>query len=205
MFANKPYILGLTGGIGCGKSMAAAYLSELGAVHVDADGISRALTQPEGAALQPIRERFGDKVFHEDGTLDRAALAELVFGNKDNKIALEAILHPMIQARIMDRIENAAVEQAPVVILDVPLLFETGMDALCDEVWAVSVPENVQLERVLERDGLSVDAARARIAGQMAMEERNNRADKVIMTDRPFEDTRAELSRLYSKLLNRLP
>ena len=132
MSANRPYIIGLTGGIGTGKSEAAKFLASLGAVHLDADAISHELTEPGGEALEPIRAEFGEGVFHEDGTLDRQALAQITFSDPARKRALEAILHPRIQRDIMRGIDRAAEEGAKVVILDVPLLFETGMDALCD-------------------------------------------------------------------------
>lgn len=204
MPASKPYVLGLTGGIGCGKSAAAEYLSELGAVHIDADGISRALTCENGAALGKIREQFGDEIFHTDGQLDRKKLAAAVFGNVERKRMLESILHPMIQKQIMDEMDDAAEAGKRIVVLDVPLLFESGMDVLCDEVWTVSVPENVQYERVRERDSLSDEEVKKRIDGQMPMDERNSKADHVIDTNKPIEETQATLKKMYNRVISRL-
>ena len=200
MPANKPYVIGLTGGIGCGKSDAAAHLSSLGAVRVDADAISRALTAPGGAALEGIRRAFGDGVFLPDGALDRTKLADLVFPDEAARRALEGILHPMIQAKALEEIDQAQRDGAPVVVLEVPLLFETGMDVLCDEVWTVTAPHEVQLARVTAR-GLTVEQAEARIASQMSPQERARRARHVISTDRSPEKTRAELSDLYRQAL----
>lgn len=203
MLANKPYVLGLTGGIGCGKSEAAKCLAALGAVHVDADGISRSLTAPGGEALPAIRDQFGDEVFLPDGTLDRAALGRIVFDSAPHRRALEGILHPLIQNRMWAEIEAAGQRGDKVVVLDVPLLFETGMDVLCDETWAVTAEAETQLARVMAR-GLTLEEAQARIASQMSAEERNGRVNRVIHTDRSADRTQAELTSLYQQLVKRL-
>jgi len=202
--ANQPYVVGLTGGTGCGKSEAARYLASLGAKHIDADAISHALTADGGAAIEAIRQTFGDAVFFENGSLNRRALHDLVFSSMAHKRALEGIIHPMVQRYVMDEIEAAADEGYRVAILDVPLLFECGMDVLCDETWTMSVEACIQMERICQRDGLSEQQAAARIAGQMSMAERNARASRVIDSDRPIEKTRAELNQLYQQLLRRI-
>ena len=203
MPANKPYIIGLTGGIGCGKSEASAHLKRLGAVHVDADAISRSLTAPEGEALPQIRELFGDGVFAPDGTLDRAKLGEVVFASQEHRRVLEGILHPLVQNRAWRQIEEAGQCGERVVVLDVPLLFETGMDVLCDEVWTVTAPAEIQLMRVMER-GLTREQAQARIDSQMSSEERCARSARVISTDRSIERTQAELTSLFQQVLKKL-
>lgn len=203
MPANKPYIVGLTGGIGCGKSEAASCLRELGAVHVDADEISRSLTAQGGEALPAIREKFGDGVFREDGTLDRAELGRIVFESAPHRRLLEGIIHPLVQRRTLAEIEKAGLRGDRVVVLDVPLLFETGMDVLCDETWAVTAGAETQLIRVMSR-GLTAEQAQARIDSQMSADERSARATRIINTDRPIERTRAELTSLYQQLLKRL-
>ena len=203
MLANKPYVIGLTGGIGCGKSEAARYLKELGAAHVDADEISRRLTAEGGEALGEIRRVFGDAAFLPDGALDRANLGRLVFSNEPARRALEGILHPLVQRSMLERMDAAAREGAKVVILDVPLLFETGMDALCDETWTLYLDREMQITRVVARDGLTRAEAEARVNSQMPMQERNARATHAIDTDRPIERTRAELEQLYRAALKR--
>ena len=203
MPASKPFLLGLTGGIGCGKSEAAAYLASLGAAHIDADAISRSLTAPGGAALDAVRARFGGAVFRPDGALDRAALGAVVFASEAARRDLEAIVHPRVRRRMEEEIAAAARRGDRVAVLDVPLLFETGMDALCGEVWTVSASAETQLARVMAR-GLTEEQARARIASQMASEERSARAARTILTDRPIKETRAELASLYGRLLARL-
>ena len=197
MLANKPYVIGLTGGIGCGKSEAAKFLSSLGAAHLDADVISHELTEAGGEALPEIRRVFGEAAFNADGSLDRASLGKLVFGNEPARRALEGIIHPLVQREMLTRMDAAARAGASVVILDVPLLFETGMDALCDETWALYVEREKQVARVVTRDGLTREAAEARVDSQMAAEKRNARATHAVNTDQPIERTRAELESLY--------
>ena len=197
MSASKPYVIGLTGGIGCGKSEAAKYLETLGAARFDADEVSHALTAPGGEALAPIRARFGDGVFHPDGTLDRSALAAIVFTSAPHRKALEGIIHPLVQRSLLTRMDEAAREGVRVVILDVPLLFETGMDALCDETWVLYLDREKQISRIVTRDGLTREEAAARIDSQMSSEDRNARATHAINTDQPVEKTRQALSQLY--------
>ena len=204
MPVNKVYVVGLTGGTGCGKSEAARYLASLGANHVDADAISRACTARGGSAIPEIRRVFGEAVFLPDGELNRRALHELIFSSVAHKRALEGIIHPLVQRCAMDEIEAAGAQGYRVVVLDVPLLFETGMDVLCDETWTMSVDERTQVQRVCVRDGLSEDQARARISAQLPMEERNARANRVINSARPIEKTQAELGQLYQQLLRRI-
>lgn len=204
MPVNKVYVVGLTGGTGCGKSEAARYLASLGAKHVNADAISRACTARGGSAIPEIRRVFGEAVFLPDGELNRRALHELIFSSVAHKRALEGIIHPLVQRCAMDEIEAAGAQGYRVVVLDVPLLFETGMDVLCDETWTMSVDERTQVQRVCARDGLSEDQARARISAQLPMEERNARANRVINSARPIEKTQAELGQLYQQLLRRI-
>ena len=200
---NKPYVVGITGGIGCGKTVATDFLEEQGALVLDADVESRALTAENGEALLPILETFGEGVFFEDGRLNRRALAELIFSDEAQRRALEGILHPMIQHRIMQRIRQAGQDGVPFLFLSVPLLFETGMDALCDETWCLSLDEEKQIERVTERDHLSRAEVLARINSQMPLAEKERRATVVIRTDRSIDATRAELNGLLRDLIKR--
>ena len=201
MPANRSYVLGLTGGTGCGKSEAARFLHGLGAHVADADAVSRALTAPGGAALPEIRRRFGGEVFFSDGSLNRRALGERIFHNPEEKAALEGVIHPLVRRALEAELRAST---AKVTVLDVPLLFETGMEEMCDEVWAMSADEETQIRRVCARDGLDASQARARIAGQMPMAERNARADRVIDSRRPIEQTRAALRLYYMQLLAKI-
>ena len=194
MSANRNvYIVGLTGGIASGKSEAARMLGDMGARCVDADAISRRLTSEPGETLDAIRAEFGDGVFDEDGALIRSKLADIVFGDPLKRKALDALTHPAIQKTMMDEVEQADKAGEKIVFLNVPLLFETGMDALCDETWLISCDEDVQLERLMERDSIDEAQAQARISSQMPLEEKTRRATVVI-------DNRGQLDRLYAQL-----
>lgn len=171
------YVIGLTGGIATGKSNLSAALRQAGARVIDADEISRGLTAPGGAALPRIRQAFGPRVFDGE-SLNRRALGAMVFGSEENRSRLNAIVHPMVLERI--RAEIAAGDGP--VIMDVPLLFECGMDAWCDEIWCAYVPQRVQLERLMQRDGLTRRQALARIHSQMPTLEKARKADRVIRT-----------------------
>jgi dephospho-CoA kinase len=144
MRANSPYVVGLTGGVSTGKSTILATLKELGAVVMSADEASHRLTAPGGEALPAIRETFGDAVFLPDGTLDRRALGDIVFHDPSCRRALEAIIHPAVQRSMLSEIEKAADDGERVVVMEVPLLFETGMDALCGEVWVATLDAESQ-------------------------------------------------------------
>ena len=194
MSANRNiYIVGLTGGIASGKSEAARMLGDMGARCVDADAISRRLTSEPGETLDMIRAEFGDGVFDEEGALIRSKLADIVFNDPAKRKALDALTHPAIQKTMLDEVEQADKAGEKIVFLNVPLLFETGMDALCDETWLISCDEDVQLDRLMGRDGMDEDQARARIASQMSLEDKTRRATVVI-------DNRGQLDRLYSQL-----
>lgn len=204
MLANKAYVIGLTGGIGCGKSEAAKYLASLGALHLDADQVSRSLTAENGEALPEIRRVFGDGVFNDDGTLDRKSMAEIVFNDPSARRNLEGIIHPLVQRSMLRQMDEAARQGIKVIILDVPLLFETGMDTLCDECWTMYTDRETQIERIMERDNATREHAQARIDSQMSSEERNARAARVIDSSKSIERTRSELGSLYNGVLKKL-
>lgn len=204
MLANKAYVIGLTGGIGCGKSEAAKYLASLGALHLDADQVSRSLTAENGEALPEIRRVFGDGVFNDDGSLDRKSMAEIVFNDPSARRNLEGIIHPLVQRSMLRQMDEAARQGIKVIILDVPLLFETGMDTLCDECWTMYTDRETQIERIMERDNATREHAEARIDSQMSSEERNARAARVIDSGKSIERTRSELGSLYNGVLKKL-
>ncbi len=185
MKPSKPYVLGLTGGIACGKSYVARLLRQCGIPVLDADAISRSLTADHGEALPAIRAAFGDQVFDGD-VLNRRALGNLVFSDAAARRRLEEILHPMIIGRMRRETEDA---DAALVAWDVPLLYETGMDAQCNEVWCVSVPPGMQIRRIMRRDGLSRTQAAQRVQSQMPLAEKRRRADHVIDTSVNYRST----------------
>ena len=190
--------IGLTGSIACGKSTVSQYLKQKGCLIVDADAISRTLTADGGAALPEIRQAFGDDVF-SGASLDRAKLGQLVFADAQKREALNAILHPMILAEIKRQLDQL---DAPgqIVIGDIPLLYECGMEALFDTVWVVRADRETQIQRLFERDGLSREQAERRIDSQMPLDEKIRRADAVIDTSGTLEQTRQQVDALLFAL-----
>ena len=179
------FIVGLTGGIGSGKSTVAELFAERGAALVDADVIAHALTAPQGAAMAAIAATFGDGVLQTDGALDRTAMRNLVFSDRSAKARLEAILHPLI--REQSRALCAAATQ-PYVLLVVPLLVETGgYRERTDRVLVVDCDEAVQIARVMARSGLAVEAVKAIMATQIPRLERRAVADDLVQNDGEFD------------------
>ncbi len=191
--------IALTGGIACGKTTVAGWLRETGAVVIDADAISRKLTVPQGPALPAIRQAFGDAMFTPEGALDRAALGRRVFGDQAAREKLNGILHPMILAMMRQEMENCRKAGVLNVVLDVPLLYEAGMEGLADKVICVSAPERLQLERLIQRDGLTREQALRRIHSQWSLAEKEKRADGVIHTEGPRRQVRADALQLYHR------
>lgn len=189
------FIVGLTGGIGSGKSAAADILGELGAAVVDTDAIAHELTAPGGAAMAALRAAFGDEVMGANGALDRAAMRRRAFADPAAKARLEAILHPMIRAESERRCAQA---QAPYVVLVVPLLVERGgyRDGL-RRIAVVDCAESTQLRRVMVRSGLSEAEARAIMATQATREQRLAVADDVILNDGDLVALRKRVSQLH--------
>ena len=192
-------VIGLTGGIACGKTTLSSMLKELGAAVVDADEISRSLTAEGGEALPLIREAFGDGVFNGDGSLDRKALGSAVFASESEREKLNAILHPMVYGRMEQEIRFCKEKGFAVVVLDVPLLFETGGDRLADITLCAVVPEEVQIQRLYSRNGLSREEALSRIRSQMPNEEKARRSHIVIDTNRPLQELEQMINTLYQE------
>lgn len=203
------FIIGLTGGIGSGKSAAADLFAELGAAVVDTDTIAHELTAPGGAAIPGIRAAFGDAVIAQNGALDRAAMRKRVFADPEAKVNLEAILHPMIRAESDRRCAEA---RTPYVVLVVPLLVESGgystgtssgRRSRVQRVAVVDCPEETQVARVMARSGLSVEEARSIMAAQVSRLERLAAADDVIDNSGDLSELRVQiehLHRMYLKL-----
>lgn len=194
--------IGLTGSIACGKSNVSAVLRELGAAVVDGDLLSRELTAPGGPALPAIRETFGDGVFHADGTLNRRALGDVVFASDAARQRLDGLMQPLLRSLILRRMEEARAGGAKICVLDMPLLFEAGLDTLCDTVWCVHLPREEQLRRLMARDGLTLSQAEARLRSQLSSEEKAARAQVVIDTSGSIDDTRAMIPALYVRELD---
>ena len=190
--------IGLTGGVGAGKSAVAKLLAERGAVIIDADALAREVVEPGTAGLAAVAEAFGADVLAADGSLDRPKLAATVFADPDARARLNGILHPLIRRRS----DELAAEAPPgsVVIADTPLLIETGQADRFDTIIVVEAPHELRLER-LERRGLPRDQALARMQAQASDEERRAAADELIVNDGTLEDLRAGVDALWERLV----
>jgi dephospho-CoA kinase len=174
-------VLGLTGSIAMGKSTAAAVLRALGLPLFDADQVVHRLLEPNGAAAGPVAAAFAD-VGSDTGGIDRALLGRRVFADRAALARLEAILHPLVRREEKRFLAQARSRRSPVVVLDIPLLFETGGERFCDYVLVVSAPKFLQRQRVLRRPGMSEDRFAAILAKQMPDAEKQRRADFVVRT-----------------------
>ncbi|MDF3301959.1 dephospho-CoA kinase [Streptomyces tropicalis] len=193
--------VGLTGGIGAGKSEVSRLLVEHGAVLIDADRIAREVVAPGTPGLAAVAEAFGSEVLTPDGALDRPRLGSIVFADPEKLAALNAIVHPLVGARSRE-LESAAAEDA-VVVHDVPLLAENGLAPLYDVVIVVDAAPATQLDRLVRLRGMSEEDARARMAAQATREERRAIADLVIDNDVPLERLRERVREVWDELVRR--
>ncbi|CAM5571853.1 dephospho-CoA kinase [Streptomyces pilosus] len=193
--------VGLTGGIGAGKSEVSRLLVECGAVLVDADRIAREVVEPGTPGLAAVVDAFGEDVLAADGSLDRPRLGAIVFADADKLAVLNSIVHPLVGARSRE-LEEAAPEDA-VVVHDVPLLTENGLAPLYDLVIVVDAGPATQLERLVGRRGMSEEDARARMAAQATREQRRAIADIVIDNDVPLDELVPRVKDVWDELVRR--
>lgn len=193
--------VGLTGGIGAGKSEVSRLLVEHGAVLIDADRIAREVVAPGTPGLAAVVEAFGEDVLAEDGSLDRPRLGSIVFADPDRLAVLNSIVHPLVGARSRE-LEEAAAEDA-VVVHDVPLLTENGLAPLYDVVVVVDAGPETQLDRLVRLRGMTEADARARMAAQATRETRREIADIVIDNDVPMEELRRRVKDVWDDLVRR--
>ncbi|WP_329212183.1 dephospho-CoA kinase [Streptomyces sp. NBC_00683] len=193
--------VGLTGGIGAGKSEVSRLLVSYGAVLIDADRIAREVVEPGTPGLDAVVEAFGPGILTPDGTLDRPALGAIVFADPERLAALNAIVHPLVGARSAE-LERAAGPDA-VVVHDVPLLTENGLAPLYDLVVVVDATPGTQLDRLVTLRGMTESDARARMAAQATREERKAVADRVVDNDGPLEALEPQVRTLWSELTAR--
>jgi dephospho-CoA kinase len=191
-------MVGLTGGIGSGKSTVAAVLASLGAVVIDSDRLAREAVEPGTDGLAEVVARFGDGVLAADGSLDRPALARVVFGDEEKRRALEAIVHPRVRARSAEIV--ASVPPDAVVVNDVPLLVESGMAKAFDRVIVVLAAEEMRISRLARYRGMTEEEARARIAAQADDEQRRAVADVVIVNEGSEDELRAKVEQAWASL-----
>jgi dephospho-CoA kinase len=191
-------VLGLTGGIGSGKSMVARMFAQLGGDVIDADQLAREVVEPGQPALEEIATAFGRDILLPDGRLNRGKLARIIFADPAARARLNAITHPRIRER-MDAEIAARRSGSGVLVVDIPLLYENDRNGTVETVIVVWVDPDTQLRRLRERDGLTVEDARQRIAAQMPLHEKRARADLVIDNNGSREDTRRQVEAIYRR------
>lgn len=191
--------IGLTGGIGCGKSVACGIFEELGVPVVDADQLSREVVAPGEPALAAIAGLFGSSILAADGSLDRGRLRETIFAEPSLRQQLEALLHPLIKQRLIARVEAL---HAPYAILAIPLLLEAGWRELVDRTLVIDCPEELQIRRTVKRDGVDRHQAEAIVSAQMRRSERLQHADDIILNDGDLDQLRRQIYDLHQRYLS---
>ena len=196
----EPVIIGLTGGIACGKTTIARILKRLGAIVIDADREAKRLIKPNSPAWQKLVKEFGQDILNPDQSINRRRLGNMVFGNEQLLAKLNAIVHPGVVAEIAEKIRSfKSAGHWPAIILDAPLLFEVGAETLVDVVWVVTVDSKTQIDRLINRDNMDYDNAVKRIEAQMSIEEKVSRADAVISNTGTRRATREHVLNLWQQ------
>ncbi len=195
---KKKLVIGLTGGIATGKSSVLLEFRKLGAKTIDCDRLAREAVKNGTPALHKIKNLFGPEVISNNGNLDRAALAQIIFSSSNKKKALEKIIHPVVKNAVRNRLNKI---KRGVVVVDVPLLFEAGWQDLFDKTVMVWAPKRTQMERLLKRNSLTRSEALARISSQMPLHKKRLLADVVISNSGDFSHTRAQVRKFYKKRL----
>ncbi|MFZ5645393.1 MAG: dephospho-CoA kinase [Bacillota bacterium] len=196
-------IIGITGNIGSGKSTVSRQLAQLGAEVIDTDRLAREAVAPGTPGLEKIAVEFGHGVIDEKGELDRAKMASIVFNDPEARTRLEEIVHPEIFKRVSDKISEyrQGHGKAPALVLEVPLLIESGWHQMMDETWVVTVSRDAQIKRVMSRSGLSEEEVIKRINAQMPQEEKCRYADRVINNDGPVSSTLSQVNTIWNELI----
>ena len=193
-------VIGLTGGIGSGKSTVSRFLAELGAVIIDADKVGHEALKPETELWREVVAAFGRQTLTPDGDIDREKLGEIAFSNPDSLVRLNRIMHPRLYEVVKTQIEECRRQGTGVVVLEVPLLIEAGWTSLVDKIWVTVASEATVLRRLQERTGLSEPESLARIRSQLSSTERVRYADVTIDTDGELDELRARVEKLWRKL-----
>ena len=192
------WVLGLTGGIGSGKSAVSAMFEELGIQVVDADIVAREVVEPDSVGLTKITAHFGDEILTSNGTLDRAKLRAIIFADESQKQWLNNLLHPLIRESMLSQLKQAT---SNYVILVAPLLFENGLEKYCNHTLLIDVPVDVQITRTTARDNVSVELAKQIIASQMPRADKQQKAGDILDNNRPLEEVKIDVQKLHEKYL----
>lgn len=193
-----PFVVGLTGGIGSGKSTVADYFAALGVPTISSDQLARDVVKPETQALEDIVQYFGAEVINPDGTLNRSALREAIFHNETDRIWLENLLHPLIAK---ERETQIAAADFPYVVVEIPLLLEKNLGSEVDRILVVDTPESLQKSRVVGRDQVSRESVEAVMQKQVSAAERRAGADDIIDNSGDLESLRSQVQSLHEKYL----
>ncbi len=192
------WILGLTGGIGSGKSAISAMFEELGIQVVDADIVAREVVEPGSTGLEKITAHFGDEILTTDGSLDRAKLRAIIFADESQKQWLNNLLHPLIRESMLAQLQQATSQY---VILVAPLLFENGLDQFCDHTLLIDVPVEVQITRTTARDNISIELTKQIIASQMPRADKQQKATDTLDNNRLLSEVKVDIQKLHEKYL----
>jgi len=192
------WVLGLTGGIGSGKSAVSAMFEELGIQVVDADIVAREVVEPGSVGLTKITAHFGDEILTSNGTLDRAKLRAIIFADESQKQWLNNLLHPLIRESMLSQLKQAT---SNYVILVAPLLFENALEKYCNHTLLIDVPVDVQITRTTARDNVSVELAKQIIASQMSRADKQQKAGDILDNNRPLEEVKTDVQKLHEKYL----
>lgn len=192
------WVLGLTGGIGCGKTAVSNMLAELGITIVDADIIARQVVEPGTEGLNAIVKHFGTDILNEHGALNRSELRARIFSNPEQKTWLNALLHPLIRTQLIIDLKNA---QSDYVVLVAPLLFENKLDSYCNRTLLIDVPVEIQITRTTKRDNISIEQAKQIIDAQMSREQKQHKADDILNNNRNLNDVKQDLLELHKYYL----
>ena len=196
------FVLGLTGGIATGKSTAAAIFSNHGIPIVDGDIIAREVVAPKSEGLLALVSVFGDVILQKNGTLDRKALGQIVFNSAEERKKMDRLLDPFIRTAITEKIEQLKTEY-PLVVADIPLLYEGHYEQLMDAVAVVYLPENIQIRRLMKRNHLSLEEAKQRVISQLSIEEKKALADIVFDNSGSKEMLEAQIKNWLAEPRNR--
>jgi dephospho-CoA kinase len=198
------YIVGLTGGIASGKSTVDAMLKDLGAYIIDTDRAAHEIVMPNQPAWYEVVDHFGSGIMLSDGSINRKVLAEIIFRNPAERLQLEKITHPYIEAQVAAGVEKAERFGHKFVVIDIPLLFEVGWQQKVDEIWVIYVNAEVQLARLKNRNQLTEQQAMDRICAQMEIEEKIKQADVVIDNTFDVENTKKQVVTEWDKLCRKV-
>ncbi len=199
-------MIGLTGGIGSGKSTVAGFIKEKGIKVIDADQVAREIVEPGKPALGEINEEFGPNILKEDGTLNRKKLGGIIFSDKDARQRLNKITHPRIRKRMFEKVDEKRKDQGGkgLIVLEVPLLIEVGLYKSVDRVWVVSASETSQIQRLMKRDRISREEAAKRIQSQMPLYEKEKYADAIIDNNQEPKEVREQVHAMIDDLLKKI-